>query len=143
MSDLIAKVRELGAMIQQSDEFAAVQAVMEANTQDEELVGIMRTLQMSEAGYAAEAQSENPNESKMKAYKEEFERLYSIAMARPAMQNFQASHKAMGELMNRILGILTLCADGEDPETCEMPEERGHGCGGGCGSGEGGCGGCG
>jgi len=141
MSDLIAKTRELGALIQQSDEFAAVQAAMAANAQDEELVGIMRTLQMAESGYAAEAQREDRSESKLQAYKEDFERLYSVAMKRPAMQNFQAAHKNLGELMNKLFGLLTLCADGEDPETCQVPEDLGHKCGGGCG--DSGCEGCG
>ncbi|MDR1410258.1 MAG: YlbF family regulator [Oscillospiraceae bacterium] len=141
MSALIAKTRELGALIQQSDEFAAVRAAMETNTQNDELVDLMRSLQMAEGGYAAEARSENPSESKMQAYKDEFERLYSLALERPAMQQFQTAQKALGELMNRIFGLLTLCADGEDPETCEAPEEHGHHhCDGDCSSRCAGCG---
>ncbi|MCL2023232.1 MAG: YlbF family regulator [Oscillospiraceae bacterium] len=134
MSEIIKKTRELGALIQQTEEFAAVQAAMQGNMDDEELSGIMRTLQMAESGYANEASSENANESKMKAYKEEFERLYEIAMARPAMQKYQEAHKTLGELMNSIFGILTLCADGDDPETCEVSAEDEDGCGG-CGGG--------
>ncbi|MDR3344966.1 MAG: YlbF family regulator [Oscillospiraceae bacterium] len=139
MSELIAKTRELGALIQQSDEFAAVQTAMESNTQDEELVALMRNLQMAEGGYASESHSENPSESKMQAYKDEFERLYALTMQRPAMQQYQAAHHALGELMNKVFGILTLCADGEDPATAEPPEEHQH-CGGDCG---GSCSGCG
>ncbi|MDR1805926.1 MAG: YlbF family regulator [Clostridium sp.] len=137
MTELIKKTRELGKLIQQSDEFAAVQRAMELNTQDAALMGLMQQLHMAESGYAAEAHSENPSESKMQAYKDEFERLYSIVMKNPTMGEFQEAQKSLGELMNQVFGILTQCADGEDPDTCQVPQEHNHkcDCGGECGNG--------
>ncbi|MDR0883609.1 MAG: YlbF family regulator [Oscillospiraceae bacterium] len=132
MSDLIAKTRELGALIQQTDEFAAVQAAMEKNAADEELVGLMQRMQMSEYGFHQEQHEDKPNESKLKAYQDEFERLYSLAMARPTMVAFQEQQKGLAKLMHRIFGILSLSADGEDPATAEPQEE--HSCGPECGS---------
>ena len=48
------------------------------------------------------------------------------------MANYEAARMAIDEMMNHIVGILTECIKGEDPETCEPPQE--HSCSGNCSS---------
>ena len=79
---------------------------------------------------------EQSNEQKLEAYEEEFMGIREKIMANENMKNYEAARAEIDAMMNYIVGLLTECVRGEDPETCEPPKE--HECGGECSS----CGGC-
>ena len=134
--DVIAITRELGKAIQADERYAKFVVAREANEKDDalnELVGKMQLVHMS---YQHEASKEHANEQKLEAYEEEFMGIREKIMANENMKNYEAARAEIDAMMNYIVGLLTECVRGEDPETCEPPKE--HECGGECSS----CGGC-
>ncbi len=134
--DVIAITRELGKAIQADERYAKFVVAREANEKDDalnELVGRMQLVHMS---YQHEASKEDANEQKLEAYEEEFMGIREKIMANENMKNYEAARAEIDAMMNYIVGLLTECVRGEDPETCEPPKE--HECGGECSS----CGGC-
>ena len=134
--DVIKLTRDLGAAIQQDARYLRFAAAREANEKDDalnELVGKMQLVHMS---YQHEASKEDANEQKLEAYEEEFMGIREKIMANENMKNYEAARAEIDAMMNYIVGLLTECVRGEDPETCEPPKE--HECGGECSS----CGGC-
>lgn len=130
--DIIKLTRELGKAIQQDErylKFVAAREVNEADTELNDLVGKMQLIHMS---YQHEASKEDANEQKLQAYEEEFMGIREKIIANPNMANYEAARMAIDEMMNHIVGILTECIKGEDPETCEPPQE--HSCSGNCSS---------
>lgn len=134
--DVIEITRQLGKAIQADERYAKFVVAREANEKDDalnELVGKMQLIHMS---YQHEASKEDANEQKLEAYEEEFMGIREQIMANENMKNYEAARAEIDAMMNYIVGLLTECVRGEDPETCEPPKE--HECGGECSS----CGGC-
>lgn len=131
--------RQLGAAIQQDKVYLDFQEAMKKNEEDtalNELMGKIKLLQMS---YQHEASQEAPDEKKLEQYSKEFQGLYEQVITNENMKAFEEARQAVDEMMNYLTGILALCVNGEDPETCDPhAHAHDHECGGECSS----CGGC-
>ncbi|MCQ2479137.1 MAG: YlbF family regulator [Clostridia bacterium] len=132
--DIIELTRKLGAAIQEEEAYKAFHKAKEANEQDDELNELINKIQLIHMSYQHEAAKDDANEGKLQAYDKEFSEVYKQVMANTNMQNFEKAKDDLDVLMKRITGILSLCAQGEDPETCDYSA----GCSGDCSS----CGGC-
>ncbi len=134
--DVIAKTRELGAVIQQDERYLNFLEARKANEADDELNNLIGKLNLIQMSYQNEASKDEPDEAKIEGYDKEFREVYSVVMKNPNMIAYETAKHEIDEMMNRVMQLLSLCVNGEDPATCEVPEE--HDCGGNCGS----CGGC-
>ncbi len=123
--------RELGKEIQKDERYLAMQNAIKANEADAGLNELMSKIQLIQVSYQHEASKEEPNEDKMKAYDEEFRGVYTQIMMNPNMQAYEKARKDIDELMNYLTGILAMCVNGDDPDTCDPTA---HSCGGDCGS---------
>ncbi len=123
--------RELGKAIQQDERYLAMQKAIEANEKDTALNELMSKIQLIQVSYQHEASKEEPDEGKMKAYDEEFRGVYSEIMMNENMRNYEMARKEIDDLMNYLTGILAMCVNGDDPDTCDPTA---HSCGGDCGS---------
>ena len=121
--------RELGKAIQQDARYLAMRKAVEANEQDTALNELMSKIQLIQVSYQHEASKENPDEGKMKAYDEEFRGVYSEIMMNENMRNYEMARKELDDLMNYLTGILAMCVNGDDPETCDPTA---HQCSGDC-----------
>lgn len=135
--DVIAKARELGALLQQDERYTAFVAAQKASEEDTALNELLARIQLIQMSFQHEAAKEDKNEQKLEAYDKEFGEIYTQIMANPNMQAYQAARGEIDSLMNYINGIFALCLQGEDPATCE-PQQEQHDCGGECSS----CSGC-
>lgn len=136
--DVITKVRELGAAIQQDERYLAFAEAKKANDEDaalNELIGKLNLIQMS---YQNESEKETVDEKKLEQLDADFRNVYGEIMLNESMKNFEEKKQAVDDMMNYVINILTLCVNGEDPATCE-PASEGGDCTGNCAS----CGGCG
>lgn len=127
--------RQLGAAIQQDKVYLDFEAARKANDADEELNGLMGKIRLIQLSYQQEAGKEEPDEAKMEEFNKEFQGVYTQIMANKNMQKFEEARQAVDEMMNYLTGILAMCVNGEDPETCDPTA---HNCGGECSS----CSGC-
>lgn len=121
--------RELGKAIQQDERYLAMQKAIEANEKDTALNELMSKIQLIQVSYQHEASKAEPDEGKMQAYDEEFRGVYTQIMMNPNMQAYEKARKDIDELMNYLTGILAMCVNGDDPETCDPAS---HSCGGDC-----------
>ena len=134
--DIISLTRELGAAIQQDERYLKFMEAQKTNEADTALNDIMGRIQLCHMSYQHEAMKEDKDEQKLHAYEEEFNDLYKKVMENENMQKFEVARADMDEMMKEIFGLLSLCAQGQDPATCELPDE--HGCNCDCSS----CSGC-
>ena len=126
--------RELGKAIQQDERYTAYVLAKEANDKDNELqesIEKFNTLRM-ELNTAMSA--ENKDTDKIKELDGSIKETYAKIMGNPNMVIFNGAQNALESLINDINQIIAMCANGEDPDTCEIQ----HGCSGSCES----CGGC-
>ena len=130
--DIIKLTRELGKAIQQDERYLKFVAAREANEADTELNDLVGKMQLIHMSYQHEASKEDANEQKLTAYEEEFMSIREKIMNNQNMINYEKARMDIDEMMNYIVAILTECIKGEDPETCEPPQE--HSCGGNCSS---------
>ena len=128
--DIIAKARELGALLQQDDRYLEFIKCTKANEGDEELNTLIQKLQFTQVSYQHEGAKETPNQEVLSSLENDFNDLYGKITANQNMVNYENARNEIDKLMNYINAILTLCLQGEDPATCEPHEE--HDCGGDC-----------
>ena len=135
--DVIAKARELGALLQQDERYTNLMAAQKANEEDTALNELIARIQLVQMSFQHEATKEDKSEQKLEAYDKEFGEIYAQIMANPNMQAYEAARTEIDKLMQYINAIFALCLQGEDPATCE-PQQQEHNCGGECSS----CSGC-
>ncbi len=135
--ELEKMARQLGAAIQQDEAYLNFEKARLANEADEELNDLMGKIRLIQMSYQVEAAKDEPDEDKMNGFNQEFQGVYSQIMANKNMQEYEKARQAVDDMMNYITGILGLCVNGEDPETCD-PRAHHHDCGGECSS----CSGC-
>lgn len=126
---VIELTRKLGAAIQADERYKAFDEAKKANDNDKELNDLIGKINLVQLNYQQEAaKGDAADESVMEGYGKEFEELYRSVMLNGNMVKFEAAKAAIDDMMNEIMGILALCIDGQDPETCEPAHE--HSCSG-------------
>lgn len=133
-------LREIGKRIQKSSTFVEYENARRQNESDEELQKQMSDLRIIEINYQAEGAKDKPDDKKMHEFNESFNKTYEAVMKNANMQRFLAATEKYELMINRLMDLLRLCGNGEDPDTCE-PRDNKTGCDGGC-SGGCSCGGC-
>lgn len=134
--DIIEAARQLGAAIQADERFLKLvetRRVNDADTELQELIGQFNVARMSVDNELSKEEGER-DEEKIKEFNVTLRQLYGKIMCNDSMMAFNEAKKDFEAVMNRVNGIIELCAQGEDPATCEPPE----GCSGSCAT----CGGC-
>ena len=137
MDNLEKLARELGKAIQSDERYVKFIEAGKTNDADTELGALMSKINLIQVSYQQEASKENPDEGKMKAYDEEFRGVYTEIMQNENMRNYQLAAKEFDDALNYVIGIIHLCAQGDDPDTCDPTAHDGCDCGdchtcGGC-----------
>ncbi len=134
--DIVKIARELGKAIQEDERYARFDEAKKDKDADMELNSLIGKLNLIQMSYQHESEN-NRDENKMKEYDEQFNKIYDEIMKNETMINYEAAREELDNMMSYIVNILTLCVNGEDPETCEP--SPGNGCGGNCASCSEGC----
>ena len=134
--DVIELTRELGKAIQQDDRFIAYNLAKQANDNDKELQDDMDRFSQLRKDLGTAMSAEEPDKNKIGELDKEIKELYQKIMKNQNMIVFQGAQQALEALVNNIQQIITLCANGEDPDTCQPSTGS---CTGSCST----CGGCG
>lgn len=133
--DVIQMTRELGKAIQQDDRYIAYNLAKQVNDDDKELQADIAEFDKLRSDMREAMSGENPDFDRINAIDKETKSLYQKIMRNKNMIAFNSAQTALEDLITNINQIISLCANGEDPETCEPPK----GCSGNCSA----CGGCG
>lgn len=135
--DAIKAARELGKAIQNDERYKGYLAAKQANDKDESLQQLIGEFNLKRENLRLQMEkpeSEQDNE-KLQKLNKELQGCYEKVMGNPNMANFAVMKGALDQLLQEVQGIISLCCEGEDPDTCQV---RPAGCSSDCST----CGGC-
>lgn len=132
--DIIEMTRELGKAIQQDERYVAYTLAKIANDNDAELQTLINDFDKKRTSLNEELSKKDKNTDMIKALDEDIKDVYSRIMSNQNMMIFNGAKNALEQLISEVNQIVTMCANGEDPDTCQVS----HGCSGSCST----CGGC-
>lgn len=133
--DIIEMTRELGRALQNDERYIAMMSARQASDEDQALQEAIGEFNLKRMAISNEAQKDDRNEETLQRLNEEFRGVYQKIMENEHMLRYNDAKNELDALLQRMTGILSLCADGEDPETCDYDAAS---CGGNCSS----CAGC-
>lgn len=133
--EIIEIVRQLGKAIQEDQRYLNMRLAQQQSDEDESLQQLIGEFNLKRMAINNEAQKEDRSEETIKRLNEELRAVYADIMKNEHMTAYNSAKTEFDALLQRITGIIGLCADGEDPETCDYDPAA---CGGDCAS----CGGC-
>lgn len=133
--DIIQSARELGKLLQQDQRYISYHAARVKNDADEELQQIIGDFNLRRLDLNTEMSKPERDSERLKALDSEIKELYSQIMSNENMKAFNDAKNDMDEMLSQINNIITMSANGEDPETCPASPVS---CGGSCSS----CSGC-
>lgn len=137
--DLVTLARNMGKEIQNDEIYINYMLAQQACDSDSELQESIKEFNLKRALLNAEAQNPNADSEKLKDMNVEFRQLYAGIMKNESMARYNIAKAELDTLVQRITGIINLCSQGEDPESCDY-DPSANSCGsGGCS----GCSGCG
>ncbi len=132
--DIIEMTRELGKALQNDDRYIAYTLAKQVNDEDEELQADIKRFEELRRELNLTMSGENPDSDKLKQLDEDIKSTYKKIMNNPNMFVFNSAQQALENLVSNITQIISMCANGEDPDTCQPSS----GCSGSCAT----CGGC-
>ncbi len=133
--DIIELTRELGRTMQADERYIKMRLAQQESDEDEPLQGLIGEFNLKRMAINNEAQKDDRDEETIKRLNEEFRAVYAQIMQNEHMQKYNDAKEEFDALLQRITAIIGLCADGEDPDTCDYDAAS---CGGDCSS----CAGC-
>lgn len=135
MDNLIEMAKEMGEAIQMDQRFIRTQMAQAAADEDEDLQGLIGEFNLKRLAVNNEYSKEDKDDAKIRELDMELREIYGRLMENENMKAYQAAKAELDEVLNRINRILTLSAQGEDPQKADVELS---GCSGNCSS----CAGC-
>lgn len=135
MDNLIEMAKEMGEAIQMDQRFIRTQMAQAAADEDEALQGLIGEFNLKRLAVNNEYGKEDKDDAKIRELDMELREIYGRLMENENMKAYQAAKAELDEVLNRINRILTLSAQGEDPQKADVELS---GCSGNCSS----CAGC-
>lgn len=132
--DIMTMARELGKALQADERYKAYMTAKDNNDNDQELQKLIGDFNIIRMNINQEMSSPEKDEEKVKQLDQDMRSLYAQIMSRDGMVKFNEAQTALEQLVSDVQQIITMCANGEDPDTCQIS----HGCSGSCSS----CSGC-
>lgn len=133
--DIIEMTRELGKALQSDDRYTAYMLAKQANDNDTVLQALINGFENMRLQLNEELAKDDKDTERIKELDEGIKSNYKQIMENKNMIVFMSAQNALESLVNNMNQIITMCANGEDPETCQPST----GCTGSCAT----CGGCG
>ena len=134
--DIIELARDLGKKIQEDDRFIAMHVASQQCDADEALQNMIGEFNLKRMAINNEAQKEDRSEETLRTLNDELRAVYAEIMQNPNMAAYNNAKNELDALVQRVTTVITMSADGEDPDTCDRDS---CGCGGNCSSCGGGC----
>ena len=138
MDKIESLARELGKAIQQDERYLNFEKAREENEKDDKLNELLGQVQLIHMNFGREMQKgDEADQEKLDSMENEFTKAIEIVRNHPKMIQYEDARNGLDSLMKFVTGILSMCACGEDPDTCD-PNAQDSSCAGDCSS----CGGC-
>lgn len=132
--NVIEITRQLGKAIQEDPRYIEYSRAKELNDADEELQKLIGEFNVGRMQLNREMSKSDKDQDKIAEMNTKIRGIYADIMRNENMARFNDAKSEFDGMMIEINKILQLCANGEDPETCEPTSS----CTGSCAT----CGGC-
>lgn len=132
--DIIALAREIGKALQQDEKYLALQKARETSDNDTALQELIGEFNLKRMAINNEVQKDDRSEEKLKELNDSLRHTYAQIMMNENMTKYNEAKTEVDNLVQRVTTIISMAAEGEDPETCDVEAA----CSGNCAT----CGGC-
>lgn len=134
MDSIMEMARELGYELQNDERFVRVQMARSASDADVGLQDMIGEFNLKRIALSTEMNKDEgeQDKDKLEALDTEIREVYGRLMANEHMAAYQEAKQELDRLVNSVVAVITMSAQGQDPDEIE------EGCGGNCG----GCSGC-
>ena len=133
--DIIEMTRELGKAIQADDRYIAYTLAKQANDEDEQLQNLINAFNLKRMQLQMEVGKPDKDNDKIQELNDVIKSSYKTIMDNPKMKVYQAAKEGLDELLNQVNTIISMSANGMDPDKINLEAAS---CTGNCSS----CGGC-
>ena len=134
--DIIEMTRELGKAIQADERYIAYCLAKQANDEDEQLQNLIKSFNLKRVELQMEISNPEKDNDKVQELNHLIKDIYKKIMNDPKMTAYNNAKTAVDELMSQVNSIITMSANGINPDEIDIDNLS---CVGDCGS----CGGCG
>ncbi|MBQ7936529.1 MAG: YlbF family regulator [Clostridia bacterium] len=118
MTEIIEKAKELGAMLQASEQVQRYNAAKAAYEADEEVQKLVKEYNLQRMNMMTLSSDENADASRMEELEERIKEIYNQVLSSPSMVEMQSASEALNGLMGQINGVITFYVTGEEPNSC-------------------------
>lgn len=118
--DIIKMTRELGKAIQADERYTEYYKAKKIYENDEELQNLIGEFNIKRANLNMEISKPDKDDEKLKELDSAIKELYAQIMANPSMVAFNNAKNNMDNMLTQINTVITMCANGEDPDTCPV-----------------------
>ena len=139
--EAIKAARELGKVMQKDPRYVAYHEAQKLNDADDALNEQINEFNLlrQQLNLEVAKKMDERDKDKIEELNAKAQEIYTQIMENENMKSFTAAKTDMDTMINEVSVIISLCCDGEDPDTCDInPPEPPRGCASG-----GGCSGCG
>ena len=136
MADLLEMAKQLGKELQKDARYLAFRKASADNDADEALQQLIGEFNLKRQNIQYEMnKGDEKDADKIAKLNTEMQECYGKVMGNVNMANFVIVKNALDKLLEDVNMIISMCCEGEDPDTCEPAA---HACSGSCST----CGGC-
>lgn len=118
MKEIIEKAKELGALLQSSEQVQKYNAAKAAYDQDEEVQKFIKEFNLHRMTMMTLSSGEDADETRIAEVEERIKAVYGKIMECESMKNMQEAGKAIEEMMGQVNGVLSFYITGEEPQSC-------------------------
>lgn len=118
MTEIIEKAKELGALLQTSEQVQKYNAAKDAYEKDEDVQKLIKEFNMHRMTMANLADAEDQDPSRVAEIEERIKAVYGKIMENENMVMMQSASKAVEELLGQVNGVLSFYITGEQPSEC-------------------------
>ena len=118
MQEIIEKAKELGALLQSSEQVQKYNAAKAAYEQDDEVQKLIKEFNLHRMTMMTLSSGENADEARIAEVEERIKEVYGKIMECESMKTMQDAGKAVEEMMGQVNGVLSFYITGEEPQSC-------------------------
>lgn len=118
MTEIIEKAKELGALLQSSEQVQKYNAAKVAYEADEEVQKLVKEFNLHRMTMMSLNEAEDQDPARITEIEERIKGVYGKIMENEKMQNMQQTGKAVEELLGQVNGVLSFYVTGEEPAGC-------------------------
>ena len=118
MTEIIEKTKELGALLQASEQVQKFTAAKASYNQDEAVQKLVGEFNLHKMTMMWLSKAENPDQERISEVEQRIKAVYEKIMQNEKMQKMQEAGKAVEELRSQVNGIISYYVTGEEPSAC-------------------------